>query len=60
MERGARQVYDAFVEHGLTFEQLTGPEMQPLPRIRQLLADHRLDDELRWQPSEVGHTSRPA
>jgi nucleoside-diphosphate-sugar epimerase len=60
VERGARQVYDAFVEHGLTFEQLTGPGMQRLPRIRQLLAEHRLDDELRWQPSEVARTSQPA
>ena len=52
VERGARQVYDAFVEHGLTFEQLTGPEMhapaedppaarRPSPRRRASVAAER-------------------
>jgi nucleoside-diphosphate-sugar epimerase len=63
VERGAQQVLDAFRENGLTLEQLTGPAMMRLPRIRQLLAEHRLDDELRWQanaaersPTPVGHS----
>lgn len=57
VERGAHQVLDAFRENGLTLEQLTGPGMQRLPRIRQLLAEDRLDDQLRWQSAAVAPAS---
>ena len=46
--QGALQMYEAFERNGLTLEQLTGPRMQRLPRIRQLLGDARVDDDLRW------------
>ena len=51
VERGARQVLEAFECNGLTLEQLTGPAMQRLPRIKQLLAEGRLEDDLRWRAS---------
>ena len=60
VERGAQQVLDAFQRDGLNLEQLTGPAMMRLPKIRQLLADHRLDDELRWQTSGAERAAEPA
>ena len=50
MAQGALRCSRHSRRNGLTLEQLTGPGMQRLPRIQQLLADARLDDELRWQP----------
>jgi nucleoside-diphosphate-sugar epimerase len=48
VEDGAREVEASFREHGLTVEQLTGPVMQRLPRIRELLDAGRLGPDLRW------------
>ncbi len=48
VEDGARQVEASFREHGLTVEQLTGPALQRLPRIRALLDTGRLGPDLRW------------
>ena len=48
VERGARQVLETFSHTGLSLEQLTGPAMQRLPRIKQLLADGRVGKDLRW------------
>ncbi len=49
VERGARQMFEMFQRYHLTLEQLTGPGMQRLPRIKQLLREARVDDSLRWQ-----------
>jgi len=46
--QGALEMFEAFERNGLTLEELTGPGMQRLPRIQQLLGDARVDDELRW------------
>jgi nucleoside-diphosphate-sugar epimerase len=48
VERGAREMFAIFERHGLTLEQLTGPGMQRLPRIRELLKDARVGADLRW------------
>lgn len=48
VELGAREVFAAFERHGLTLKQLTGPGMQRLPRIKELLKDGRVSDDLRW------------
>ena len=55
VELGAREVLGVFEQYGLTLEQLNGPGMQRLPRIRQLLTDTRLNADLRW--STVGAAS---
>ena len=46
--QGALEMFEAFERNGLTLEELTGPGMQRLPRIQQLLGDARVDGELRW------------
>jgi nucleoside-diphosphate-sugar epimerase len=52
VERGAREVRTAFERHGLTLTQLTGPGVQRLPRIKQLLKDGRVGEDLRWLAAE--------
>ncbi len=46
--RGARELYDAYREHGLTRERFEGIEFKRLAWIRDLMASGRLDRELRW------------
>jgi nucleoside-diphosphate-sugar epimerase len=48
VERGAREMLAVFERHGLTLQQLTGPGVQRLPRIKELLRDARVGDDLRW------------
>jgi nucleoside-diphosphate-sugar epimerase len=52
VERGAREMVAAFERHGLTLQQLTGPGLQRLPRIKELLRDARVGDDLRWLACE--------
>jgi nucleoside-diphosphate-sugar epimerase len=60
VESGARQMFGAFERYGLTVGQLTGPLMQRLPRIKQLLSDGLLDDDLRWTAVGSDRTVSPA
>jgi nucleoside-diphosphate-sugar epimerase len=48
VELGARQMLEMFERYGLTLTQLTGPGMMRLPRIKELLEDARVSDDLRW------------
>ena len=52
VERGANEVFEAFTRFGLTAEQLVGPGMQRLPRIRELLEQQALEADLRWRVSD--------
>jgi nucleoside-diphosphate-sugar epimerase len=45
--RGAEELYAAYLEHGLTREQLEGPELTRLARVRELREAGRLDESLR-------------
>jgi nucleoside-diphosphate-sugar epimerase len=51
---GAEQLYGAFLEHGLTREQLEGPEMTRLARIRELRESGLLDASLRRAQARTG------
>jgi nucleoside-diphosphate-sugar epimerase len=59
VERGAREMLAAFERHGLTLEQLTGPGVQRLPRIKQLLTEARVGDDLRWLADEPAVPAGP-
>lgn len=48
VEQGAREVFETFERNGLTLDELDGPVMVRLARIKQLLAEGRLDEDLRW------------
>lgn len=46
---GAEELARSYVEHGLTFEEFTGPRFLRLKRVQELQEAGRLDDELRWR-----------
>jgi nucleoside-diphosphate-sugar epimerase len=48
VELGAREVFAMFDRYGLTVAQLTGPGMTRLPKIKELLNDARVGEDLRW------------
>ena len=47
-EKGARELYLAFREHGLKVEDMTGNRYIRLNRIRELINKKKLDNTLRW------------
>jgi nucleoside-diphosphate-sugar epimerase len=47
-ERGADELATAYEEFGLTLDDLNGDRYIRLNRLKLLLAEHNLDDELRW------------
>jgi nucleoside-diphosphate-sugar epimerase len=49
VRRGVEQLYEAFKEHGLAVEDLTGSRFQRIAHIRSLLEGSRLDVDLRWR-----------
>jgi nucleoside-diphosphate-sugar epimerase len=57
---GIEDLYVRYRRHGMRLEDLVGPRLQRIARVRQRMAEGALDDELRWtaqqgtgQPSEV-------
>jgi nucleoside-diphosphate-sugar epimerase len=47
---GTHQLFEAFVRHSLRTEDFEGPRYRRIDRIRALLAEGRLDAQLRWTP----------
>jgi nucleoside-diphosphate-sugar epimerase len=56
VRRGVEQMLAAYLEHGLTLDDLTGGRLQRIARVVHLLGEGRLDDTLRWTtaPSAAG------
>lgn len=50
---GALELYKAYQKVGLTLQDLEGPTFMRIRYIQQLLGDHLLDNNLRWQAEEV-------
>lgn len=50
---GISQLHEAFVEHGLTLDQLEGPPMRRLEHVKLLIERGELDDMLRRTAREV-------
>src|SRR6266404_98423 len=48
VRRGAQELYDACREVRLTLDDFEGPRFKRITHIRKLLADGRLDSQLRW------------
>ena len=46
--KGVEELYDAYVRHGLTFEEFTGPQYLRIKRVQELQAAGRVDEDLRW------------
>jgi nucleoside-diphosphate-sugar epimerase len=49
VQRGIEQLYQAFKEHGLALEDLTGSRFQRIAHVRSLMSSGRLDGDLRWR-----------
>lgn len=47
--RGAQELYEAYQQIGLTLEEFEGPKYQRIGHIKELIAQGRLDDTLRWR-----------
>jgi nucleoside-diphosphate-sugar epimerase len=47
--RGAQELYEAYQKIGLTLEEFEGPKYQRIGHIKELIAQGRLDDTLRWR-----------
>jgi len=48
VEKGVEELYAAYLQYGLTLEDLTTSRLQRIRRIDALLEEHRLDADLRW------------
>ena len=46
---GVEELYQAFKEHGLAADDLTGSRYQRIAQIRQLMDRDQLDADLRWR-----------
>lgn len=53
--RGARELYSAYRQHGVTLEEFEGIRFQRIAHIRHLLETGQLDRTLRWRPG-ASHT----
>lgn len=51
--RGVAELRDAFVEHGMTVEQLTGPRFGRIQHVLQLMAEGLVGPDLRWRRPAV-------
>jgi nucleoside-diphosphate-sugar epimerase len=49
VRRGAEELREAFVSHGLTLEQFTGGRYLRIRRVQELQESGELDHELRWR-----------
>jgi nucleoside-diphosphate-sugar epimerase len=54
VERGARQLYEAYRTHGLSLEEFEGERYQRLAHLRHLVAGGKLDASLRWRDGPPG------
>jgi nucleoside-diphosphate-sugar epimerase len=51
VEKGARQLYDAYQKFGLTKDEFLGSKFLRIKRVKELQGAGRLDDSLRWLTS---------
>jgi nucleoside-diphosphate-sugar epimerase len=48
VERGIRQLYETYVDVGLSLEDFEGMKFQRIAHVKHLLKSNLLDDDLRW------------
>jgi nucleoside-diphosphate-sugar epimerase len=49
VERGIRQLHDAFRRHGLTYDQFAGKDFTRLKQLQHLIDCEQVDPELKWR-----------
>jgi nucleoside-diphosphate-sugar epimerase len=60
VHRGVAQLADAYRRYGLTSADIESGRYVRLPRLRQLLEERRLGDDLRWRGEENAATAEEA
>lgn len=50
---GVEQLHQAYLDHQLTLDDLTGPRLSRIAHVRAALEDGRLDASLRWTPGSA-------
>lgn len=50
---GVAELYSAYEHSGLSLEDLVGPRLQRIQHVMALMADGRLDPDLRWRGAQV-------
>ncbi|MCA8968965.1 MAG: SDR family oxidoreductase [Planctomycetes bacterium] len=48
VRQGVKELYDAYVRHGLTLAELEGSRYLRIKHVRELVAEGKLDSDLRW------------
>lgn len=51
--KGARELYDAYMRHGLSVDDFEGPRYKRIAKIQRLIDDGRVDSNLRWTAARV-------
>jgi nucleoside-diphosphate-sugar epimerase len=59
VRRGVEQMLAAYLEHGLSLDDLTGWRLQRIARVMHLLEEGRLDDTLRWTDADTPASAAP-
>jgi len=49
VERGIRQLHEAFMRHRLTYDQFAGRDFTRLKQLQHLIASEQVDPELKWR-----------
>lgn len=52
--RGVEELYESYRRVGLTLDEFEGERYKRIAHVKQLVADGRLDDELRWRQPVAG------
>jgi nucleoside-diphosphate-sugar epimerase len=47
--RGARELYDVYKQHGLDLDEFEGPKYKRIDHVKMLMAEGRLNHDLRWK-----------
>jgi nucleoside-diphosphate-sugar epimerase len=55
VRKGVEELYNAYLRHSLSLEDLTGRQLQRIRYIDYLQDSGQLDADLRWVASEVSH-----
>jgi nucleoside-diphosphate-sugar epimerase len=56
VRKGVDELYAAYRDHGLTSEEFLGNRYLRLKQIKKLQDAHRLDEDLRWEPTATTAT----
>lgn len=57
VRQGAEELYEAYRQHGLPLDDLTGPRYQRIRHVQEMIQSNLLGADLRWRTADVGGAS---